>query len=66
LAEEVAQTRLRTMFVASAEALLSNRPLRVGSSPAVQARAALSKDEVSALEAVGQRTSTRSRWPNGS
>lgn len=54
--------RLRTMFVASAEALLANRPLRATSSPAVQARAALSKDELSALEAVGLSTEP---WPAG-
>lgn len=50
------------MFVASAEALLANQPLRATSSPAVQARAALSKDELSALEAVGLSTEP---WPAG-
>ena len=52
--------RLRTMFVASAEALLANRPLRAISSPAVLPRAALSKTELSALESV--RLSTQP-WP---
>ncbi len=51
--------KLRIMFEISAEALLRNRPLRATSSPPVQAGSALSKGELTALEAVGLSTQ---RW----
>ena len=52
--------KLRSMFAASAEALLANRPLRAASSPSIQTGSALSKTELTALAAVG--LSTRP-WP---
>ena len=52
--------KLRSMFAASPEALLANRPLRAASSPPVQTGSALSKTELTALAAVG--LSTRP-WP---
>ena len=51
---------LRSMFAASAEALLANRPLRAVSSAPVQTREALSKGELAAIVAVGLSTE---RWP---
>jgi hypothetical protein len=52
--------RLRSMFAASAEALLRNRPLRAVSTPPVQAGAVLSKGELTALKSVGLSTEP---WP---
>ena len=52
--------KLRSMFAASAEALLANRPLRTASSPSVQPGSALSKGELAALAAVGLSTTP---WP---
>ncbi len=52
--------KLRSMFAASAEALLANRPLRAASSPPVQPGSALSKGELAALAAVGLSTKP---WP---
>ena len=53
--------RLRSMFETSAQALLGNRPLRATFSPPVQAESALSKGELTALEAVGLSTH---QWPS--
>lgn len=52
--------KLRSMFAASAEALLANRPLRATSSPPTQPGSALSKGELAALAAVGLSTQP---WP---
>lgn len=52
--------RLRTMYAASAQALLANRPLRATSSPPTRPGSALSKGELAALAAVGLPTRP---WP---
>lgn len=52
--------KLRSMFAASAEALLANRPLRAVSSAPVRTSEALSKGELAALVAVGL---SAAPWP---